>query len=61
MKPEVLTIPLQQPEKDKSMSPTVLTIYTLVWPLIVAGVLFVLVSAFWKEWRKSRSKGRSLI
>ncbi|WP_210342054.1 putative transporter small subunit [Martelella lutilitoris] len=30
-------------------------------PLIVAGVLFVLVSAFWKEWRKGRSKGSSLI
>ncbi|WBU59643.1 putative transporter small subunit [Paracoccus albus] len=43
------------------MSPTILTIYTLIWPLIVAGVLFVLVSAFWKEWRKGRSKGRSLI
>lgn len=43
------------------MSPMILTLYTLIWPVIVAGVLAVLVGAFWKEWRQRRRAGHSLI
>ena len=43
------------------MSPIFLTIYVLVFPVIVAAVLFFLLRAFWKEWRKARRDGKSLI
>ncbi|MDN3713467.1 putative transporter small subunit [Paracoccus cavernae] len=43
------------------MSTTLLTIYVLIWPAIVAIVLWVLVSAFFKEWREARRDGRPLI
>ena len=43
------------------MSPLFLTIYVLIWPAIVAVVLWVLVSAFFKEWRSARREGRPLI
>jgi len=38
-----------------------LTLYVLVWPLIVAGVLFVIVRAFLREWRTARAEGRRII
>lgn len=38
-----------------------ITVYMLIWPVIVAGVLFVLVRAFLKDWRVSRSEGRRII
>ena len=43
------------------MTPTFLTAYVLICPVIVAVVLFVLVRAFWAEWRKARRQGRSII
>ena len=43
------------------MSTMLLTVYVLMWPVIVAGVLFVLVRAFSREWRKAREEGRRLI
>ncbi|WP_217482694.1 putative transporter small subunit [Sulfitobacter maritimus] len=43
------------------MSPTFLTIYVLIFPAIVAAVLFFLLQAFWKEWRKARRSGKSII
>ena len=43
------------------MSTLFLTIYVLIWPAIVAVVLWVLVSAFVKEWREARRDGRPLI
>lgn len=43
------------------MSPMFLTAYTLAFPLVVAVVLFVLVRAFWREWRIARSQGRRII
>ena len=43
------------------MSPTFLTIYVLMWPVLVAGVLFALVRAFSREWRNAKQEGRSLI
>lgn len=38
-----------------------LTVYVLMWPLIVAGVLFVISRAFTDEWRQARRSGRDLI
>ncbi|WP_225972692.1 putative transporter small subunit [Paracoccus jeotgali] len=43
------------------MTPSFLTFYVLAFPAIVAVVLFVLVRAFWGEWRKARRQGRSII
>ncbi|MDQ4115865.1 MAG: putative transporter small subunit [Actinomycetota bacterium] len=38
-----------------------LSMYTLVWPALVAGVLFVISRAFVAEWRESRREGRDII
>ncbi|MGB3373876.1 MAG: putative transporter small subunit [Microbacterium sp.] len=38
-----------------------LTAYVLVWPVIVAGTLFVIVRAFTKEARKAKAENRSII
>ena len=43
------------------MTPVLLAIYVLVWPLIVAGVLFVLCMAFYRDWRKARKEGRMIV
>lgn len=38
-----------------------LTLYVLVWPVIVAGVLFGIGRSFLREWREARREGRQLI
>lgn len=38
-----------------------LTFYTLVWPVVVAGVLGVIARAFFKEMRKARLNNRPMI
>ncbi|WP_217697552.1 putative transporter small subunit [Nocardia donostiensis] len=38
-----------------------LTLYVLIWPLVVAGVLFVIIRAFVREWRKAKAEGRDII
>ncbi|WP_215401671.1 MULTISPECIES: putative transporter small subunit [unclassified Leucobacter] len=38
-----------------------LTIYVLIWPVVVAGTLFVIVRAFYRDWKESRREGRDLI
>lgn len=43
------------------MSTVLLTIYVLMWPAIVAGVLFVITRGFIKEWLVARREGRSLV
>lgn len=43
------------------MSPIWLSIYVLIWPAVVAGVLFVISRAFFAEWRKAREEGRDII
>lgn len=43
------------------MTPMFLTAYTLIFPIIVAAVLFVLVRAFWREWRHAKRQGRNII
>lgn len=43
------------------MSTWLLTVYVLMWPAIVAGVLFVLVRGFMREWLAARREGRDII
>lgn len=38
-----------------------LTLYVLIWPAIVAVVLFVLSKAFLSEWRQARRDGEDII
>ncbi|MEU3096403.1 putative transporter small subunit [Streptomyces sp. NPDC006967] len=43
------------------MSTAVLTAYVLVWPVLVAVVLFVIGRGFLREWAEARRDGRDLI
>lgn len=43
------------------MSPILLTIYVLIWPVIVAGVLAVLGRGFAKEALEAKREGVPLI
>ncbi|SJN15775.1 hypothetical protein FM104_00560 [Microbacterium esteraromaticum] len=43
------------------MSTIALTVYVLMWPVIVAGTLTVIVRAFVKEARKAKAENRSII
>lgn len=38
-----------------------LTIYFLVWPVIVAGVLFTICRSFFLELRQAKREGRPII
>ncbi len=38
-----------------------LTIYVMMWPVIVLAVLGVLVKGFVTDWREARREGRRLI
>jgi hypothetical protein len=38
-----------------------LTIYMLVWPVVVGGTLYVIARAFFREWIECRREGRSII
>jgi hypothetical protein len=38
-----------------------LTLYVLIWPVVVAGVLFVITRAFIGELRDARREGRDLV
>lgn len=44
-----------------NMSVFMLTLYVLIWPVIVAGTLFVIAKAFFKELRQAKREGRSII
>ena len=43
------------------METILLTVYVLIWPIIVAGVLWILCSALIKDWSEARKAGRSII
>jgi hypothetical protein len=43
------------------MGTLMLSVYVLVWPAIVAGVLYFIVRAFFREWREARKEGKALI
>lgn len=38
-----------------------LTVYVLVWPIVVIGVLAVIIRAFAKDARQAKSEGRQII
>jgi hypothetical protein len=38
-----------------------LTLYVLIWPLIVAVTLFAICKGFLKDWREARQEGRTLV
>lgn len=38
-----------------------LTVYVLIWPVIVSGTLFVIVRAFYRDWKAARREGRDMI
>lgn len=38
-----------------------LTVYVLVWPIIVVGVLAVIIRAFAKDAREAKREGRQII
>ena len=43
------------------MSTLALTAYVLIWPVIVAFVLYFLGRGFVKDWLQARKDGRSII
>lgn len=43
------------------MSTFFLTLYILIWPVIVAVVLFVLGKAFFQEFLQAKREGRPMI
>ena len=43
------------------MDPLMLTLYVLVWPVIVIGTLAVIVRAFVKDARQAKKEGRQII
>lgn len=38
-----------------------LTIYILMWPILVACVMFAIARGFFKEWAAARREGRMII
>lgn len=43
------------------MSTVALTLYVLIWPALVAVVLFVLGRGFVREWLEARRNGEDLV
>lgn len=43
------------------MSAFFLTLYVLVFPVVVAGTLYYIARAFFREWRESRARGERII
>ncbi len=43
------------------MVSVLMTVYVLMWPVIVAAVLLVIASGFYKDWKEARAKGVMLV
>lgn len=43
------------------METALLTVYVLMWPVLVTIVLFVISRAFIREWAEARREGRKVI
>ncbi|MPV38911.1 putative transporter small subunit [Georgenia subflava] len=43
------------------MQTLILTGYVLMWPVIVAVVMYVIARGFFKDWAQARREGRDLI
>lgn len=44
-----------------SVGVVTLTVYSLVWPVLVAVVMTVIGRSFFKEWKEARDEGISLV
>lgn len=44
-----------------SVGVVTLTVYTLMWPIMVAVVLTVIGRSFFKEWKEARDEGIPLV
>jgi hypothetical protein len=42
-------------------STILLTIYVLMWPVIVGGTLFMICKGFFRDWVEARREGRTII
>lgn len=38
-----------------------LTFYVLIWPVVVAAVLYFIARGFFRDWREARRAGQRLI
>ncbi|MGO3757942.1 MAG: putative transporter small subunit [Agrococcus casei] len=38
-----------------------LTVYFLMWPVLVSATMFVIARGFFKDWREARKNGESII
>ncbi|WP_219636150.1 putative transporter small subunit [Streptomyces sp. AJS327] len=60
-----VTVPPNPPEASDPpggiVSSAALTAYVLMWPAIVAVVLFVISRGFFREWAEARRQGRRMI
>lgn len=45
----------------RAVETILLTLYVMIWPVIVLAVLGVLVKGFMTDWRQARREGRTLI
>lgn len=43
------------------METFLLTVYVLIWPVIVGGVLWTVCKGFYKDWSEARKAGRTII
>lgn len=43
------------------MTTALLTFYVLMWPVLVAMVLFTIVVGFYKDWKEAREQGVDLV
>lgn len=43
------------------METILMTVYVLMWPAIVIGILGILVKGFVSDWKQARREGRPLI
>lgn len=43
------------------MTTVLLTVYVLMWPVIVAVTLYAIAHGFFKDWKKARKEGISLV
>lgn len=43
------------------MSVPALTVYILIWPVIVTVILAVICGAFYQEWRAAKKEGKDII
>ena len=43
------------------MTTTLLSIYVLMWPVLVAIVLFVIATGFYQDWKEARRQGVTMV